>query len=799
MGRYAGVLAAYYPNESQAKLEEFQSYQEDPNISFEGWVKENIDNQYRAYVMGWDSVEQVRSRTATFAAHPDPELYLSSSSPHPIETYGCTVCHEGRGHAVEFTRVYHTPRTPEQAADWKEKYEWHKPKYWDWPQLPVDHVTGSCAKCHDSEIYVSGADSYNEGRELMEQSGCYGCHRIEGVTGEVREAGPSLARIKSKISEEFAASWIWNPRNFRPSTKMPHFFGNTNNSPVYEEADGTLSPLACGAEDPVVESLCSHEQKTEQELRGIVAYLFDTSDSYRVQQSPSGGDRANGKRLFTETGCLACHSMESEGWTVSKHGPDLSGVGSKLSKDFIYSWIRDPKRYWEKTRMPSLRLTSSEANDIASYLSSNKRAGWTPIPVKPRDGKIQDAILTEALGGSMPVQELNTFLGGLSPEDKEKLVGQKAIGKYGCAGCHAIKGFDAAGPVGPELSTFYSKTLHALDFALQHDIEHTKNAWIKAHLQNPRRWDVGKIKNFGELQKMPRFDFTDEQIHSLVTYLASRTNRVLPQDRLVPKTPEYIAVQAGRRIARDKNCWGCHYFDNNGGAFAQYWELDDTGRGQFKSAKGDPHFDYLTDVPGPVRGHVPPLLLTQGDKTRPEWLFGFLNEPVMLRPQLKMRMPSFGFSDDDANTVLAYFAGLEGHGVGAQSSYAPSASLVDVGEKLFAAGRCTQCHMNVDRPVKAGEAPPNVVAPNLRLATQRLQPNWIKEWMRNPQKVMPGANMPNYFDFESNYTALDNDGTLLGKDMEKGLNAIRDYLVHSGKDYQAAPLTPRKKLANLQN
>ena len=264
----------------------------------------------------------------------------------------------------------------------------------------------------------------------------------------------------------------------------------------------------------------------------------------------------------------------------------------------------------------------------------------------------------------------------------------------------------------------------------------------------------------------------------------SRTNRILPQERLVPETKEYMAVQAGRRMSRDMNCWGCHYFDGEGGEFAQYWQLDDTGKGQFKSSKGKAGFNYLKNVPGPVRGHVPPLLLTQGNKTKPEWLFGFLQAPVMLRPQLKMRMPSFGFSDDETNKLLKYFAGLEGHGIGDVSSYEPHKDLVATGSKLFTAGNCTRCHMFVDRPVRAGEAPPNVVAPNLKLSTSRLQPEWIKAWMKNPQEIMPGANMPNYFDFESNYTALDDSGKLLNGDMEKGLDAIRDYLSDAGKNYR---------------
>ena len=36
--------------------------------------------------------------------------------------------------------------------------------------------------------------------------------------------------------------------------------------------------------------------------------------------------------------------------------------------EWLYRWLKDPKRYRPKTNMPNLRLTDQEARDIASYL-----------------------------------------------------------------------------------------------------------------------------------------------------------------------------------------------------------------------------------------------------------------------------------------------------------------------------------------------------------------------------------------------------------------------------------------------
>ena len=52
------------------------------------------------------------------------------------------------------------------------------------------------------------------------------------------------------------------------------------------------------------------------------------------------GDAARGKTLFATTGtCAKCHKVQGEGKEV---GPDLSEIGSKLSKEAIYLSILDP-------------------------------------------------------------------------------------------------------------------------------------------------------------------------------------------------------------------------------------------------------------------------------------------------------------------------------------------------------------------------------------------------------------------------------------------------------------------------
>ena len=132
---------------------------------------------------------------------------------------------------------------------------------------------------------------------------------------------------------------------------------------------------------------------------------------------------------------------------------------------------------------------------------------------------------------------------------------------------------------------------------------------------------------------MPNFNFSPDEIDKVTTFILSRSKRHIAPSLWPEQTPERDAIQEGMWIVEKYNCKGCHYFDGEGGDFAQYWNLNNsTGEAEFHAALGASGFDYLEDVEGPVRGHVPPVLLDQGNKTEPDWLFDFLANPTMLRP-----------------------------------------------------------------------------------------------------------------------------------------------------------------------
>ena len=72
-----------------------------------------------------------------------------------------------------------------------------------------------------------------------------------------------------------------------------------------------------------------------------------------------------------------------------------------------------------------------------------------------------------------------------------------------------------------------------------------------------------------------------------------------------------------------------------------------------------------------ARSALPPPLLREGERAQPDWLFGFLRNPVPIRSQhtvdekgtekgvLILRMPRFSLSEDDAMSLVNYFAAVD--------------------------------------------------------------------------------------------------------------------------------------------
>lgn len=526
-------------------------------------------------------------------------------------------------------------------------------EYWLTPIYKGKYAQASCIRCHNQGREVKGGELLWEGRRLFENLGCYGCHDTVGFGEDKRRMiGPSLKNIKNKVKAEWITVWIKDPKAFRLTTLMPDF------------------------------------RLSDEESQAIAAYLWQHADEkgiYEEMPAVDEGQLSQGDFLFEQVGCMACHTYEKD--AARGFAPNLARISEKINYGYLVEWIMNPKGKEPLTRMPSFRLNREKASFVAGYLIN--KTGKSDV----KEG-LADVVWIE---------------------DKERSrVGETLIKRYGCFGCHEIKGMEGLGKIGTELSAVGSKQVNLFDFGLlekkilrdaglRHFTENVgkaRHAWFQAKLHDPRQFDEGKYKKPEDRLKMPDFGLNKEEIEAMVVLLTGLREEILPEKYIARQTEKEQAIGEGKRLIGKYHCIGCHQLDldrlhltgdieavgmvkleEDAGIYFQLWE-DNEKLGhkagetvlienqqimdRKKAAGGDiaPEIiEYHVENDGLVteeaRVFAPPLLYGEGKKVQPEWLFEFLKEPFDLRPWLDIKMPSFSLPDDEAAGLARFFAETE--------------------------------------------------------------------------------------------------------------------------------------------
>ncbi len=681
-----------------------------------GFEKASLDELSTRY----PALKRAIGNGVVYETHPRLNLMVGGESPHPSNSFGCTPCHGGRDRASSFWSAGHSPETRKQEERWKRKYEWEFDRFNEMPILPAKYVESGCYRCHADEANFREAPTLDAGMRMVEILGCWRCHRIEGLEKQnLPLPGPSLEKVGAKVTKEWATRWVMDPSSFRANTRMPNFFYQEN----FVNVAGDHKPTKAQEE-------MNRRGRLENDamVNAIVAFLFEKSRPGEVAPTPGRGDAARGEKLVAARGCFGCHEVDPRAdaprdltGTYRQFGPNLAGIGSKASRDWIAQWILDPKKWSPETKMPNLRLTPQEALDIAEYLSTLKapaRFEQTVLPLT--DPKVLDDIAFYFETATKTRFDSRAELDRMDLHAKEVYTGEKLIAHYGCFACHRIPGFEDAKPIGTELTEEGSKAVHRLDFGFLH-LPHTRQDWFRMKLHNPRIFDRDRARGWEEKLKMPNFRFTDWELDKVTTVVLGLQKLNASSAAKKELNGEEAAIERGRRIVKDHNCQGCHVIEGFGGSI--------------RSLAADPSL-------------APPIIQGEGAKVQSDWLFSFLKVPKTgeIRPWLEVHMPTFGFTDKDLNDLTRYFAFLDRATYPFLTpEYATEATRWAAGKKVFELLRCKQCHPRSEQEMNAPGVDRASLAPNLQMASRRLRHDWINDWIRRPDEWMPGTRMPTNF------------------------------------------------------
>lgn len=657
-----------------------------------------------------------------FRTHPQRFDLLVRS--HPPDQFGCTVCHGGQG--AQTKGIMHL-----EFRHGAEDHHWNDPLTDEVEVLGQKFkgafVEAKCEKCHREELTINGAPLLTRGKKLFVEAGCWGCHPTEGYN-DLPKRGPTLTGLVSKTTPGWLQAWISHPRGWRPYTRMPNFW------------PGAVDPRSVShpASETAEQTLARHQGVRASEVAQIAAYLWVTSRPAALAQPPArAGSPQKGKALFDAVGCRACHVAEegsaarrSEASATRDYAPNLWNVADKASPEWLYAWIKNPRALWSDTKMPDLRLGDEEAADVTAYLSTLRSGASYPAPPEYAPGE-------------------------RARLEQQAQQGKALINKYGCSGCHVIKGFENSQKIGTELSEHGRKDPKLLDFGdvkyFTEAPEHreTYASWVWTKLHTPRIFGYELVET-----RMPQFDFSDDEALSILTFLKGQTGErdALPRELVPGLDGPKLAVLTGERLVFWNGCRNCHEVERRGGVVRDLFNEDN-------------------------QSSAPPIITGEGAKVQPPWLFAFLKEPSPLRPWLEIRMPTFHFSDEDAGTLVKYFASASRKSFPYLTVDVPRPPPEKAREAmaLFGALQCTKCHV-VGK--LAPKQDPRSAAPDFLLARKRLRPDWIPLWLREPNALMEGTRMPSFWDPDPTAPA---PHKTFGGDKQAQMEALRDLLMHLGE------------------
>jgi mono/diheme cytochrome c family protein len=246
---------------------------------------------------------------------------------------------------------------------------------------------------------------------------------------------------------------------------------------------------------------------------------------------------------------------------------------------------------------------------------------------------------------------------------------------------------------------------------------------------------------------MGYFGFTDDEIETVSRNVLSLVRDELPREARKNLSPNEAYGERARKLIHEYNCRGCHLVDGFGGGI--YETIADTGM-------------------------RPPNLNTQGARTQADWLFSFLKAPSTVRFWLNVRMPTFHFSDEEANRLVQGFMAMEETAPFETDGEAElDPALVRTGDQLLVRLQCERCHI----ASAAGTMEASQLAPSFRLAGERLREEWIVDWLRDPQSITPGTQMPQFWPLDQDGKRVTPLPDVLGGDPEAQMRAVAAYVM----------------------
>ena len=605
------------------------------------------------------------------------------------------------------------------------------------------------------------ASPVTAGESRVSELNCTACHAASEKKSAwlAPKAAPRLNEAGRRLSPDWLRAFLAAPATTFPGTTMPDSLSGQS-----------AAERAASAED-------------------LTHYLLSLTPGKFQRELPDRAAVERGESLYHKIGCVACHTPLGTNALVTTSAP-FPNLVEKWSFTGLRQFLRDPLATRPSGRMPGMNLTDREAADLAHYLLRDTKVPATlevaqfQGPIRSladlehaelaRTGPATSFALEEPgrgrgsamrFSGWLHVEQPGEYMFFLNVSgasrlslDGDWLTGDESWETGSVAETRKVR-LDAGahqllvdyvqrGSQPPALKLEWQapgsarEPIPAQRLSSEHDFVPTPTAFPVDQVKAARGQALYAKLNCAACHESqpapgnrpPALSALPPDRGCLATtppagvpdyHLDASQRTALQKELAALNRPELAAPSPREKLAfafATFNCTACHVREGKGGPKAD--------RDPFFTSNG-------TDLGD--EGRLPPRLEDVGNKLRPAWLAQVLAEGAAVRPYFNTRMPVFGAAN------VGYLADLF---ISLDRNAQPVRPVTDTPEVQREVGRqltgtdglsCIVCHRFNRQPAQTMQ----VI--DLITATQRLNEDWFREFLLDPNRFHPGTRMPAFW------------------------------------------------------
>ena len=597
-----------------------------------------------------------------------------------------------------------------------------------------------------------------KGHVLIEELNCVACHGGDAALTERSKKAPLLAEVGSRVNPAYLEAYIRDPHGIKPGTTMPNVMAQQS------EAERSQSAIA------------------------ITHLLLSQKENSFAPEAPDAVAAQQGKLLFHDRGCAACHSPRDEKGTElsAKNSVPLGALDPKYSFKSLVAFLKNPHEARPSDRMPNMQLPQQEIERIAHFLLQDTRVPG-PMSYTFYEGNVYEGLdgeNVEAVRAGIVQDFALASLSGVHHQIAVKYEGWVNFAKPG--------NYTFSLEMNGGSLEIDGKSIVKEDPSNRRGVKQLEGTadlaagWRKIQLTY---FHTGEEPKFSFEMAGPEFPRGP-----IPTSMLSISNEPIPSFQ--PLQVDAGLVAKGREKFATLGCASCHgglgipakasmelakldasrgCLSGTAGAWPQY-DLTAEQRGWISQALPKANQLNLTDKqqvsktlaslnciachertglggiaaernalftstqPGlGDQGRIPPALSDIGAKVTPEWMTEVLLHGKRQRPYVNAVMPQFG--EANVGHLVKLFGKVDELEKAAIPEVTDMKASKDAGHEIVGTGglSCIACHQF------NGQKSGDMGAWDISLVSQRLQKNWFHLYMRNPARFHPTVSMPSYW------------------------------------------------------